>query len=89
MLIRNPKYSEEEIKAFMRKTKKNPYVKYLNMCHSKQKEELERKQHLQKQPTTRRNVAHNMFVFLITDFKTYTYIKVDFPKIRISDFLWI
>ena len=80
MLIRNPKYSEEEIKAFMRKTKKNRNVKYLNMCHSKQKEELERKQHLQKQPTTRRNVAHNMFVFLINDFKNLYLYKGAVPK---------
>ena len=58
------------------------------MCRLKQKEDLE-KQLKQNQPTTRRNVAHNMFVFLITDFETYTYIKAEFPKIQILDPLWI
>ena len=54
------------------------------MCRFKQKEDLQ-KQLKQNQPTTRQNVAHNMFVFFITDFKTHTCIKAEFPKIQILD----
>ena len=72
----------------MRRTRENR-LKNQKWCYFEgryiEREVLEGVALMRDRPTTRRIVAHNMFVLFITDFKTYTSIKAERPKIPIRD----